>query len=160
MMLKSNQTMRRRWLWVALLATAGLFLVSCSNTPLKTADTSSGSTEEQVANIESLGQLSLPTGAKIINERTLILGSGDAWFGRITMEVNKDTNVAYGFFMEQFPKQGWSLVSTSRGANSWIVFSKQDRVANIEIKDGSLGVSASAVITVTPKSASAAAQAK
>ena len=137
---------------------ASALLVGCSNTPLRTADTSSASGAEQVPNVELLGQLQLPTGARIINERTLILGAGDSWVGRITMEVGKDTNTAYSFFMEQYPKQGWSLVSAVRGANSLIVFTKQDRNATIEIRDGSLAVSATAILTVTPRATGPAAQ--
>jgi hypothetical protein len=67
------------------------------------------------------------------------------------MEVGKDTNTAYSFFMEQYPRQGWSLVSAVRGANSLIVFTKQDRNATIEIRDGTLAVSATAILTVTPR---------
>ena len=129
-------------------------LVGCSSTPLRTADTSSSFGAEQVPNVELLGQLQLPTGAKIINERTLILGAGDSWVGRITMEVGKDTNTAYSFFLEQYPRQGWQLVSAVRGANSLIVFTKQDRNATVEIRDGSLAVSATAVLTMTPRPSS------
>ncbi len=135
----------------ALALAASTVLVGCSTTPMHTADTSSASGAEQIPNVELLGQLQLPTGAKIINERTLILGAGDSWVGRITMEVGKDTNTAYSFFMEQYPRQGWSLVSAVRGANSLIVFTKQDRNATIEIRDGTLAVSATAILTVTPR---------
>jgi len=138
--------------------TVSALLIGCSTTPLHTSDTSSSSGTEQVPNVELLGQLQLPTGAKIINERTLILGAGDSWVGRITMEVGKDTNTAYSFFMEQYPRQGWTLVSAVRGANSLIVFTKQDRNATIEIRDGSLAVSATAVLTVTPRPTSMAPQ--
>lgn len=132
-------------------------LIGCSSTPLRTADTSSASGSEQVPNVELLGQLQLPTGAKIINERTLILGAGDSWVGRITMEVGKDTNTAYSFFLEQYPRQGWQLVSAVRGANSLIVFTRQDRNATVEIRDGSLAVSATAVLTMTPRPSSSGA---
>ena len=67
------------------------------------------------------------------------------------MEVGKDTNTAYSFFLEQYPRQGWQLVSAVRGANSLIVFTRQDRNATVEIRDGSLAVSATAVLTMTPR---------
>jgi hypothetical protein len=97
--------------------------------------------------------MQMPTGAKIINERTLILGAGDAWVGRITMEVGKDTNNAYQFFMDQYPRQGWNLVTAARGANSLIVFTRGDRTATIEIRDGTLAVTPTVVLTVSPKNA-------
>jgi len=135
-----------------------VLMTGCSTAPSHTADTSSSTGAEQVPNVELLGQLQLPTGARIINERTLILGAGDSWVGRITMEIGKDTNTAYSFFLDQYPRQGWTLVSAVRGANSLIVFNKQDRNATIEIRDGSLAVGATAVLTVTPRASVSSSQ--
>jgi hypothetical protein len=140
---------RPLWLIAACFTCTLIAFTGCSTTPLGKSD--QASTAGEVPNVELLGQMQLPPGSKIVNERTLILGAGDSWVGRITMEVGKDTNNAYSFFMDQFPRQGWVLVSAVRGANSLVVFNKQDRNATIEIRDGSLGMSATAVLTVTPK---------
>lgn len=139
-------------------ALVACLMLGCSSTPLRTADTSSANGAEQVPNVELLGQSQLPLGAKILNDRTLIFGFGDSWIGRITMEVAKDTNAAYSFFLEQYPKQGWTVVSSVRGANSLIVLTKPDKSATVEIRDGSLGISAIAVLTVTPKNPGNASQ--
>lgn len=136
-----------------LLLTASLCLVAgCGSTSLQKTDSQSPSASEPTANFELIGQIQLPPGAKIINERTLILGAGDAWVGRITMEVGRDTNDVYQFFMEQYPKQGWGLISASRGSNSLIVFLRQDRSATIEIRDGTIAANPTVILTVAPKS--------
>ncbi len=127
-------------------------LIGCSSTNMRNSDSNSSLNSEGTQNFELIGQIQLPPGAKIINERTLILGAGDAWVGRITMEVGKDTNNSYQFFMDQYPKQGWSLITASRGSNSLIVFTKQDRSATIEIRDGTIAVTPTVILTVAPKS--------
>ena len=68
------------------------------------------------------------------------------------MEIGRDTNDVYQFFMEQYPKQGWGLISASRGSNSLIVFLRQDRTATIEIRDGTLAATPTVILTVAPKS--------
>jgi hypothetical protein len=127
-------------------------LIGCSSTNMRNSDSNSSLNSEGTQNFELIGQIQLPPGAKIINERTLILGAGDAWVGRITMEVGKDTNNSYQFFMDQYPKQGWSLIAASRGSNSLIVFTKQDRSATIEIRDGTIAITPTVILTLAPKS--------
>ena len=135
------------------LTTASLCLmVGCASTSLQKTDSGSTPSGEPAANFELIGQIQLPPGSKIVNERTLILGAGDAWVGRITMEIGRDTNDVYQFFMEQYPKQGWGLISASRGSNSLIVFLRQDRTATIEIRDGTLAATPTVILTVAPKS--------
>ena len=93
----------------------------------------------------------LPTGSKINNAQSLIMGSGENWVGRMVMEVKQDSAGVYNFFLDNYPAQGWTLVSAVRGKTSLLVFTKADRSATIEISDATLSGS-SAVLTVSPKS--------
>ena len=123
---------------------------ACSSTPKTSLD----ETPQQALNssvFEGLAPNTLPAGAKMINEQTLILGSGDTWVGKITLDVGKDAVIAYRFFLEQYPKQGWSLLSTVRGQTSMMVFTKDDRNATVQITDGTVVTSGKAILTVTPR---------
>jgi len=93
----------------------------------------------------------LPTGSKINNAQSLIMGSGENWVGRMVLEVKQDTAGVYNFFLDNYPAQGWALVSAVRGKTSLLVFTKADRSATVEISDATLGGS-STVLTVSPKS--------
>ena len=85
---------------------------------------------------------------------SLILGSGDNWVGRVVLDVGKDGKTAYSFFLEQYPQQGWTLLTAIRGKTSLLVFTKQDRSATVEMNEGSLISSTLLTLTVTPKNAS------
>ena len=93
----------------------------------------------------------VPTGSKINNAQSLIMGSGESWVGRMVLEVKQDSAGVYNFFLDNYPAQGWTLVSAVRGKTSLLVFTKADRSATVEISDATLG-GASAVLTVSPKS--------
>ena len=58
----------------------------------------------QVQNANQLlGQLSLPTGARLLGDQSLIIGSGDNWVGRVVLDVGRDVDAAYAFFLETYP---------------------------------------------------------
>ncbi len=82
-----------------------------------------------------LGSLPLPPGAKIIPDQSLIIGSGDAWVGRLTLDVGRDVTAAYQYFLDAFKAQGWSLQSAVRSKNSLLVFTRAGRSATIEFQD-------------------------
>ena len=70
---------------------------------------------------------------------------------KITLDVGKDAAIAYRFFLEQYPKQGWTLLSSVRGQTSMLVFTKDNRNATIQISDASVVNSGKAILTVTPR---------
>jgi hypothetical protein len=120
-----------------------LALTACSTTK-QDSSTSTGSTEAMVGSL-------LPQASKIVNAQSLIMGSGDNWMGRMVLEVKQDSAGVYNFFLDNYPNQGWTLVSAVRGKTSLLVFTKPDRSATVEISDATLSGS-SAVLTVSPKS--------
>ena len=133
---------------IATLMMAGL-LAACSSTPL----VSPGEGGKVVVPSEVLGQNALPAGAALKAEQSLIMGAGEQWVGRVVADVGRDTDIAYRFFLETYPAQGWTLVSAVRGKTSLIVLTKQDRTATVELTEGSLLSSGTAVLTVSPRNA-------
>ncbi len=123
-------------------------LVACSSTPIVSAD------GETVQDIQSklLGDMPMPGGARINNENSLILGSGDGWAGRVAIISAQNANETFTFFRDQFQKAGWTLVSSTKSKNSILVFIKKDRTATIEIEEGGFGGKANVMLTVAPRS--------
>ncbi len=102
---------------------------------------------------ELIGQTQLPPGSRVIHEQSLILGAGDNWVGRLALDVGREPSAAYNFFLDQYQRNGWSLISASRGKTSLLVFTKPDRSATIEVSESSVLAGPNLVMTITPRSA-------
>ncbi len=129
------------------LSLAALLLGGCASTGTSLA----GSSATSSASVDFMGQTQLPAGTRILYDQSLIIGSGDNWVGRVVLDVGKDSMAAYSFFLDQYPQQGWTLLTAIRGKTSLLVFTKQDRSATVEMNEGSLLNSTIVTLTVTPK---------
>ena len=109
--------------------------------------------EGQIINpVQMLGTLPLPPGAVIRADQSLIIGAGENWVGRVVLDVGRDFDAAYRFFLETYPAQGWTLVSTVRGKNSFMVMTRQERTASFEMVDGGL-LGSTVSLTMAPRNA-------
>lgn len=131
---------------IPLLMAASLTVAGCATTSGGGSSSSAGDMNNLVASNH------LPPGAKINHAQSLIMGSGDNWIGRILMDLDQNNNAAYAYFLEQYPQQGWSLVSAVRGKTSLLVFTKADRSATIELTEGGVLGGSQAALTVSPRS--------
>ena len=123
-----------------LLPVVVLWLTACSSTPLSTTAASPAADARQaVAPGQWLGGLALPPGSVIRGDQSLIIGTGEQWVGRTVLEVGRDAEAAYRFFLETLPTQGWSVVAAVRGRQSLLVMTRQERTLTIEISDPLLG---------------------
>ena len=103
--------------------------------------------------LAALERGALPPGAVFRAEQSLIFGTGDQWVGRLVADVGRDVDAAYRYFAEQYPVQGWTLISAVRGKNSLLVFTRQDRTATVELTEGHALGGGAVVVTVSPRSA-------
>lgn len=120
----------------------------------------SPSLNENAANdaviFQSLPSGALPPGAKLITDATLVMGSGENWVGRVSLDIGKDAETAYRYFLQQYPKQGWTLLSSTRGQTSLLIFMKDTRTASIQITENSTLSPGKAVINVSPRTSAPA----
>ena len=100
--------------------------------------------------MEQLGRMPLPVGTKLRTSESLIFGIGEGWLGRAVFELPNDANSSYNFFVEQLPRQGWTMIASVRGKKSLLVFTRADRAATIEIDDSGMFSGAWASMTVSP----------
>ncbi len=111
-------------------------------------------TDGKVQNpLQLLGQLPLPPGTVVRAEQSLIIGAGDNWVGRVVLDVGRDLDAAYRFFLETYPAQGWTVVSSVRGKNSFMVMTRQERTATFEMIDGGLMSGNVVSMTMAPRNA-------
>lgn len=133
---------------VVTLLAAGFILGGCQSVPVSDPNVQAGPND--VDKIVYLQDFPIPRGAKWDNDRTLILGSGKAWTGRLAFTAPMTDADAFQFFQEQMIKLGWQPISLVRGKNSVLTFVRQDRAALVEFNSHFMsGISAS--ITVTPR---------
>ncbi len=125
-------------------------LTACSGLP---TDSTSTSLSGNITASQSLQSALFPGGAKIDTSQSLLMGSGENWIGRAVLTLIQSSDAAYSFFLTDYPKQGWTLISAVRGKTSLLVFTKSDRSATVEVTEGMLLKSSQAVITITPKDA-------
>jgi hypothetical protein len=132
---------------------AALTLVGCA-APSSSVSLENGSTQgANRLSIDQLGRTPLPVGAKIKGTESLIFGVGENWVGRAVLELPSDVNANYSFFADQFPRQGWTLVTAVRGKHSLLVFTRAERSATIEMDEGGVLGGITAAITMSPTGA-------
>jgi len=94
----------------------------------------------------------LPKDARISPEKSLILGEGDNWAGRIELSSSMESLEASTFFTTEYPKHGWQLISSTKAKLSILVFTGNTRTLTIEITEGGpLAAKSMIVMTVAPK---------
>ena len=81
-----------------------------------------------------LEDLPLPDDADIIKLPTVLLGTGDAISGRITLISGYSPAENLIFYGNQTPSTGWSLLSSKVGEEVLLVYTKNDRIATIDMK--------------------------
>ena len=94
----------------------------------------------------------LPKDARISPDKSLILGEGDNWAGRIELSSSMEPLEASAFFITEYPKHGWQLISSTKAKLSILVFSSSTRTLTLEITEGGpLAAKSMIVMTVAPK---------
>lgn len=131
-------------------ATLVLALSACSSLGTGNVDLGAGSEPKPAAPAEAFQGTPLPPGAKVKQDKSFIVGSGDNWFGRLTLDIGRDSDTAFRFFTQFYPQNGWTLISSVRTAQSLLVFTKGERNLTIEISEGQYFMGGTAVLTVSP----------
>ena len=109
---------------------------------------------EEIKKIETLifNQMPLPKDARISPDKSLILGEGDNWAGRIELSSSMEPLEASAFFTTEYPKHGWQLISSTKAKLSILAFTSSTRTLTLEITEGGpLAAKSMIVMTVAPK---------
>ena len=134
-----------------LLGLAALILIGCATTD-NLSDLSIRF--DNIKKIETLlfNQMPLPKDARISPDKSIILGEGDNWAGRIELSSSMESLEASAFFTAEYPKHGWQLISSTKAKLSILVFTSNTRTLTLEITEGGpLAAKSMIVMTVAPK---------
>jgi hypothetical protein len=127
-------------------STALMLITGCTNMPMG-AGRSAASVDMSGADL--LAQTQLPAGAKILHDQSTVIGSGNNWVGRVVIDSAREPAAAFGYFLDNYPSQGWTLLSAVRAKTSVMVFTKQDHNVTIEIQEGNVLAAGSALVILT-----------
>lgn len=109
---------------------------------------------DEVKKIETLvfNQMPLPKDARIAPDKSIILGEGNNWAGRIELASSMEPLETSAFFSIEYPKRGWTLISSTKAKLSILVFASESRTLTIEITEGGpLSGKSMIVMTIAPK---------
>ena len=81
-----------------------------------------------------LEDLPLPSDADIIRAPSVLLGTGNAISGRIVLTSGFSPAENLIFYGNQTPSTGWQLLSSKVGEEITLVYSKNGRIATIDMK--------------------------
>jgi hypothetical protein len=131
---------------ILIASTALMLMTGCTNMPMG-AGRSAASVDMSGADL--LAQTQLPAGARILHDQSTVIGSGNNWVGRVVIDSAREPAAAFGYFLDNYPSQGWTLLSAVRAKTSVMVFTKQDHNVTIEIQEGNVLAAGSALVILT-----------
>jgi hypothetical protein len=132
---------------VAAAVAAALGLGACSTNPLSP----SSSRPEGTSAAPSFSQFSdvpIPAKASMDVDRSLLLGNGDGWVGRLVYTTWGSASGLYDLYRSDMPSFGWQEITSVRASISVQTWQRGDRIATVQIRDTTLG--AEVILTVAP----------
>lgn len=128
------RTSARQWGKMVLIF-AGVLLSGCQAMNLATGKGGSTDTETRGGPPPQISGVALPEGYSLDANRTIILGEGDRWIGRLSYSVNSSSDTMFEFIRREMVNQGWAEVAVVRAETSQLTYLSGggDRVASILI---------------------------
>lgn len=118
---------------------AALALAACSSSVPVLGQGQGEGQGAEVAGFGSFPDIAIPSGASFDLDRSLVLGAGREWTGRLVFSARGSVAATYDFFRAEMPRLGWTEVTSLRSATSFVAFQQASRVATIQISGRSLG---------------------
>src|SRR3546814_14615117 len=66
--------------------------------------------------------VALPEGYSLDSNRTIILGEGDRWIGRLSYRINSSADAMFDFIRGEMAKHGWKAVAVVRAETNQLPF--------------------------------------
>jgi len=131
-----------------------VLFVACGQTarltPTTSPDQSPGGKGARSEPFAQFKDIPIPGGAKMDMERTIILGSQQAWTGRVYLQVENTANKLFEFYKMEMPGFGWRQVTSVRSNISVLTYELDTRVATIQILTKNIR-GAVVIVTMSPK---------
>tara|TARA_Y100000590_G_scaffold232950_1_gene262403 strand:+ start:332 stop:796 length:465 start_codon:yes stop_codon:yes gene_type:complete len=132
-----------------------IFITSCSVMEDRDLWTDRGELDTKLIIAYLLSDIPLPESSEILEEKTVIQGSGLGWSGKITIKAPLSPAETLIFFAEEVTPTGWTMISSTVSEQIILVYKKAGRIATVEIlRDFPMfGRETTAIISVVPDDA-------
>ena len=110
-----------------------IFLGSCGRI-MEDSDiwTDRGEVDTKLIIAYLLSDIPLPESSDIMEEKTVIQGSGLGWSGKITIKAPLSPAEMLIFFSEEISPGGWRMISSTVSEQIILVYKKAGRIATVE----------------------------
>lgn len=115
-------------------------LTACSSVWDSSASKTSDNSKTGSGPPTQIAGVALPEGYSLDSNRTIVLGEGDRWIGRLSYSVNSSADAMFDFVRREMANYGWTEVAVVRAETSQLTFlsSGGDRVASVLITRSTL----------------------
>ena len=123
-------------IYIGFLILITLVLVSCNRAGVPMLSTGVSGTEGLPAEQLSFAKfkdIPIPDGSVMDMNNTVIFGSDDEWFGRLSLIPNLSHAETFDFFRYEMPNLSWQEITNVRSTSSVLSYEKENRVVTIQI---------------------------
>jgi hypothetical protein len=108
-----------------------LILVGCSS------NSNIGKNETQLLIENALYDFPIPSTSIIYPERSVLLGTGEGWSGRVTLVDSSSPGAILNFMNKSVSESGWILKSSAISEQIVLIYEKENRLATVQISKNS-----------------------
>ena len=123
-------------IYISFLILITLVLVSCNRSGVPMLSTGMTGTEglpaEQLS-VAKFRDIPIPDGSVMDMNNTVIFGSDDEWFGRLSLIPNLSHAETFDFFRYEMPNLNWKEITNVRSTSSVLSYERENRVVTIQI---------------------------
>jgi hypothetical protein len=144
---------RFRPIFLAFLLSAGASaaLSGCGfSTPLTPSSKTPEVPGTDQAGAPQFTDIPIPAGARMDLDRSLVLGPRDSWLGRLAFSSSAAPNDVFEFYAREMPRFNWTGITAVRAATSVLSYSRDERIATVQISRTTLGGS-DVMVTISPR---------
>ena len=120
----------------SLILSCSIILGACNKNGVPLLSTGVSGTEGLPAEQLSFAKfkdIPIPDGSVMDMNNTVIFGSDDEWFGRLSLIPNLSHAETFDFFRYEMPNLNWKEITNVRSTSSVLSYEKENRVVTIQI---------------------------
>ncbi|MEO5372837.1 MAG: hypothetical protein H7840_01015 [Alphaproteobacteria bacterium] len=117
----------------------GLGLGACERDAALVPSSRSDTAMPSTPSFSQFSDIPVPQNSTMDVKGTLVLGSRDAWVGRLMLAARYGSSEIFDFYHAEMPRFGWEEITSVRSAVSVLTYRRGNRIATIQIQATPLG---------------------
>ncbi len=101
--------------------------------PRVESNTGGSAASREGSNLDIVNDVPIPSGAVLDNDRSLVLGRGSNWTGRLVFRVNRSSTSVFSLYQSEMPQFGWQIISVIQDEVGILQYVMGSRFATIRV---------------------------